>query len=108
MVTYSPNQLLFWNSLVNDYFNSRISASKDSIDLRPVLNMQIRRGGTQGLRMNMTEDDMICLQRCTDTQPPEREQEEQQPTKSTTAAARPPLKKRKLMTNSTALDYMML
>lgn len=93
---------------MNDYFNSRISSSKDSIDLRPVLNMQIRRGGTQGLRMNMMGDDMVCLQRFTDTEPVEQEQKEQPTTKSMTAAARPPLKKRKLMTNSTALEDMML
>lgn len=107
VVTYSNSKLLSWNNLVSDYFNSRISASKDPIDLRPVLNLQIRRGGSQGLRLNMMGDDMVCLQRCTDALLSGQEPEEQLPTTSTTSAARPPMKKRKLMTNSTALDDMM-
>jgi len=107
VVTYSHSRLLSWNNIVSDYFNSRISASKDPIDLRPVLNLQIRRGGSQGLRLDMMVDDMVCLQRCTDVLPSEQEQKEQQPTTSTTSAARPPMKKRKLMTNSTALEDMM-
>ena len=107
VVTYGHSQLLSWNNLVSDYFNSRISASKDPIDLRPVLNMQIRRGGSQGLRLNMMENDMVCLQRCTDTLPLGQEQKEQQPTTSTTSATRPQMKKRKLMSSSTALEDMM-
>ena len=108
VVTYNHSQLLSWNNLVSDYFNGRISASKDPIDLRPVLNMQIRRGGSQGLRLNMKGDDMVCLQRCTDTLPPGQEHKEQLSATSTTSAGRPPMKKRKLMRNSTALEDMML
>ena len=105
VVTYSHSTLLSWNNLVSDYFNSRISASKDHIDLRPVLSVQIRRGGSQGLRLDMMVDDMVCLQRCADALP---SGQEQRPTTSTTSASRPPMKKRKLMTKSTALEDMML
>ena len=107
VVTYSHSKLLSWNNLVSDYFNSRISASKDPIDLRPVLNLQIRRGGSQGLRLDMMGNDLVCLQRCTDTLPPAQEQKEQPSPTSETSASHPPMKKRKLMTNSTALEDMM-
>ena len=108
VVTYSNSKLLSWNNLVSDYFNSRISSSKDPIDLRPVLNLQIRRGGSQGLRLNMMGDDMVCLQRCTDTLPPGQEQKGQPSPTSETSASHPPMKKRKLLTHSTALEDMML
>jgi hypothetical protein len=105
---YHYSTLLSWNNLVSDYFNSRISASNDPIDLRPVLNMKIRRGGSQGLRLNTAEGDMVCLQRCAESIPPGQQQEERLPTTSATSVTRPPMKKRKLMTNSTALEDMML
>jgi hypothetical protein len=105
---YKHGALLSWNNVVSDYFNSRIPASNDPIDLRPVLNAKIRRGGSQGLRLNTRGGDMVCLQRCTETIPPGQQPEEQPATSSTTSAARPPMKKRKLMTNSTALEDMML
>ena len=100
--------LVCWNKLVSDYFNSRSSASKDPIDLRPVLNWQIRRGGGQGRLFNIRELGMLCLQRCTETLPPEQKQKEQPPTTSITTATLPPMKKRKLMAKSTALEDMML
>ena len=105
---YHYSTLLSWNNLVSDYFNSRISASNDLIDLRPVLNVKIRRGGSQGLRLNTAEGDMVCLQRCAESIPPEQQQGEQRTTASATSVTRPPMKKRKLMTNSTALEDMML
>jgi hypothetical protein len=49
---YNNSNRLSWYNFVNDYFNSRIAASKDPIDLRPVLNMLVRRGGSQGLRLD--------------------------------------------------------
>ena len=109
---HNTNKNLSWNNLVSDYFNSRISASKDPIDLRPVLNMQIRQGGNQGFRLNTAGDDMVCLQRCTETPSPPREKQEKKEvcvsTSSATFAARPPMKKRKLVRDLTALEDMML
>jgi hypothetical protein len=109
-MAYKHGALLSWNSLVSDYFNSRISASNDPIDVCPVFNAKIRRGGSQGLRLNTRGGDMVCLQRCTESETlsPGQQPEEQPSTASTSSAARPPMKKRKLMTNSTALEDMML
>ena len=109
-MSYHYGSLLHWNNLVSDYFNSRISASNDPIDQRPILNAKIRRGGSQGLRFNTKGGDMVCLQRCADTPPSDQLQKEPLPTTSTStkSAARPAMKKRKLMTNSSALEDMML
>jgi hypothetical protein len=57
---YNNSNRLSWYNFVNDYFNSRIAASKDPIDLRPVLNMLVRRGGSQGLRLDTLGEDIVC------------------------------------------------
>lgn len=101
---YTGNTFWSWNNLVADYFSSRTAASKEAIDLRPVLNMLVQRG-TQGLRFHGLEE-MVCLQRCADTLL-EKKQEPQLSKPPTKSAARPPMKKRKLATNSTALADMM-
>lgn len=109
-MSYKHGTHLPWNNLVSDYFNSRISASKDPIDLRPVLNAKIRRGGSQGHRLDTRGGDMVCLQRCTESETilPGTQPEEQPSTTPTSTVARPPMKKRKLVANSTALEDMML
>jgi hypothetical protein len=109
VLAYHYNKVLPWNSMVSDYFNSRASTSGDPIDLRPVLNMQVRRGTSQGNRLDTRGGEMVCLQRCADTSPLGQEQKEQllATSTSTKPAAPPPMKKRKLMVNSTALEDMM-
>ena len=109
VLAYQYNKVLPWNSMVSDYFNSRASTSDDPIDLRPVLNMQVRRGTSHGNRLDTRGGEMVCLQRCAETLPPGQEQKEQLPATSTSAkpGARPPMKKRKLMANSTTLEDMM-
>jgi hypothetical protein len=104
---YNNSNQLSWDNFVSDYFNSRIAASKDPLDLRPVLNMLVRRGGSQGLRLDTLGEDIVCLQRCTEEMPLGLEHKSQFSTPPATSAARPPVKKRKLVMDSTALEDMM-
>jgi len=104
---YNNSNQLSWNNFVSDYFNSRIAASEDPIDLCPVLNMLVRRSGSQGLRLGTLGEDIVCLQRCSEETPLGLEHMSRFSTPPATSAARPPMKKRKLVLDSTALEDMM-